>query len=288
MSDPAPRAAAADTREQRRPDPGVLGMAGMAVMRHQLVDPGGVARAVEMFGRLSDRRDPGVGAGTAAVTSGGVEDGYTVGASTYDRIDNPMIELEGPVVDQLLEGLNPGVALDAACGTGRHSRRLRAAGWTVLGLDRTDAMLRVAATATDAPLARGDLEALPLADRSVDLVLCALALTHLTSLHPAVGEFARVVRPGGHLVLTDIHPVATATGAQYSARGHDGTIHVVRGHAHWPGAYLDAFRSAGLDVQECMEPEFHVDPDGGEFAELVEMAVGGLPGILAWRVRRPD
>lgn len=272
-------------------DPGVLGLAGLAVMRRLGTDPEGVAAVIDRYRALAGGVDPPAPAPPVPQASAvvGVVEGYTTGAATYDTRPNPMIDLEGPVVDGFLEHLPPGRALDAACGTGRHCLRLRAAGWEVTGVDRTDAMLRVARSRSDTPLVHGDLIDLPFADGGFDLVICALALTHLPDLDVPIREFARVVRPGGHLVLTDLHPVACATGANISFEASDGTRRIVQDHIRWHQEYLASFRAAGLVVQDCVEPEFHVSgAAAGGVAELAELAVGGLPGILAWLLRRPS
>ena len=47
----------------------------------------------------------------------------------------------------------------------------------------------------DVEFIHGDLERLPVPDTSIDLVVCALAMTHLAELGPAFREFARVLRP---------------------------------------------------------------------------------------------
>ncbi|MFZ0217306.1 MAG: methyltransferase domain-containing protein [Candidatus Dormiibacterota bacterium] len=47
---------------------------------------------------------------------------------------------------------------------------------------------------------------------AVDVLTCALALTHVASLRPIVGEFARVLRPGGQAVRSDMHPSLSAAG----------------------------------------------------------------------------
>jgi ubiquinone/menaquinone biosynthesis C-methylase UbiE len=50
---------------------------------------------------------------------------------------------------------------------------------------------------------QGDLRALPVGNQEVDLVTISLALTHVPELAPVLAEFARVLRPGGHLVIAD-------------------------------------------------------------------------------------
>ena len=76
--------------------------------------------------------------------------GYARWASTYDG-PNPAIEAEEPVVRALLGGLPPPgplaprVAIDVACGTGRHGAYLAALGYAVTGVDATTEMLALAA-----------------------------------------------------------------------------------------------------------------------------------------------
>ena len=72
-----------------------------------------------------------------------VEEGYTAWAASYDG-PNPAIEGEQPIVHGMLEALEPGVALDAACGTGRHAAKLAELGHRVIGVDATEAMLAIA------------------------------------------------------------------------------------------------------------------------------------------------
>jgi SAM-dependent methyltransferase len=50
-----------------------------------------------------------------------------------------------------------------------------------------------------------ELDRLPLPDDSADVIVCALALVHVPRLQPVLAEFARVLRPGGDLVISDVH-----------------------------------------------------------------------------------
>ena len=92
-----------------------------------------------------------------------------------------------------------GVLLDAGCGRGRtflYRRRLPAV--RVVGLDMSP-------HARDNPnvdsQTRGNVEALPFADASFDAVLSTHVAEHLAHPEAAFGEMARVLRPGGRLLL---------------------------------------------------------------------------------------
>src|SRR2546430_14554349 len=59
-----------------------------------------------------------------------VASGYARWSQTSDNPGNPLIQLGQPVVWSILGAVAPGAALDAACGTGRPSRRLPRPGHT--------------------------------------------------------------------------------------------------------------------------------------------------------------
>ncbi|MBK9516455.1 MAG: methyltransferase domain-containing protein [Anaeromyxobacter sp.] len=94
--------------------------------------------------------------------------------------------------------------LDVGCGTGRLLADLAAArpGALLTGVDLAPGMCAAArAAAPGAALASADAEALPLRDAAFDLVLSTSTFQWLPRLEPALRECARVLRPGGRLVL---------------------------------------------------------------------------------------
>jgi ubiquinone/menaquinone biosynthesis C-methylase UbiE len=220
--------------------------------------------------------------------------GYAEWSATYDRPGNPLISVEQPVVWGFLDALPVGRALDAACGTGRHAAHLVERGHDVIGVDGSPEMLEFARTRV--PPARfldGDLRALPLDDGEVDVVVCALALAHLDDLRPPIAELARVVRPGGHVVVSDHHPGLAVTGGQALFQAADGSLAFVRQHSHLHSEYLDAFAAAGLEVVRCVEPRLGPEEAAGQgmaaqfIPEATHVAFAGLPGALVWQLERP-
>lgn len=156
-------------------------------------------------------------------------EGYAAWAATYDEGANPLITLEEPAVAELLAGAVPGRALDAACGTGRHIPLLVALGHNVVGVDASPEMLALARRrSSEAELRQADLEALPLASGSFDVAVCALALGHVSELGPTVAELARVLRRGGRLVVSVIHPLLSALGGEALFTQPDGGPAFVR------------------------------------------------------------
>lgn len=129
-------------------------------------------------------------------------------AENYERYFVPAIG--APVAEDLVEAaaLQPGErVLDVACGTGVVARL--AAGrvgpdGTVVGLDPNPGMLAVARGATPSGVSiewhEAPAEAIPLADDSVDVVLCGMGLQFFSDRVGGLREMRRVLDSGGRLV----------------------------------------------------------------------------------------
>lgn len=97
------------------------------------------------------------------------------------------------------------VLVDVACGTGDIGLLARQTGATVAALDFSAPMLGVAAErGLRGTLSRADALALPIADSSVDAVTCGFALRNFVSIPPFLEEAARILRPGGRIVLLEV------------------------------------------------------------------------------------
>jgi ubiquinone/menaquinone biosynthesis C-methylase UbiE len=269
-----------------------LGVQGLAMMRSIITQPSlsrprvdDVRKVIEHFGEFPNSLE-------LPVTAFGVEAGYTEWAPSYDG-PNPAIALEEPIVRELLTGVAPGNALDAACGTGRHALLLSQLGHDVLGVDATGAMLAVAqAKVRAAEFRRGALDALPIDDASIDVLTCALALEHVEDIDPVFREFARVLRRGGHAIISDMHPVWRMMGgvAAFGAGGRRGVPYVA-GYTHQVSDYARAFLAAGFTMRACIEPlvddtilptfaSYQAHPDA------TRQAFSGLPFVVIFHLVR--
>ncbi|WP_128476440.1 class I SAM-dependent methyltransferase [Halorussus pelagicus] len=113
------------------------------------------------------------------------------------------VEILTAFLDSLPE--NPRV-LDAGCGQGTPVLRRVAESGDPVGLDFSREQLGLAyETVPGAPLVRGDMTALPLEADAFDAVTAFHSLIHVPSgdHETVLAEFARVVRPGGRVLLTE-------------------------------------------------------------------------------------
>lgn len=104
-------------------------------------------------------------------------------------------------------------ALDVGCGEGRFCRRMQDLGIAPVGIDPTDALLhRARACDPEGVYLPGRAESLPFADGAFDLVVSYLTLIDIPDIRAAIPEMARVLAPGGTLLIANLNSVATAGG----------------------------------------------------------------------------
>ncbi|MDQ3484763.1 MAG: class I SAM-dependent methyltransferase [Actinomycetota bacterium] len=227
------------------------------------------ARIAEVRALLHTADEIGGGVDVPLIPTAEAYDGW---APLYDGQRNLMLEREQAVVHPILATLPVGVALDVACGTGRHAAYLQRLGHSVIGVDASRGMLAVVrAKLPDAELHLADWHALPVPDDHVDVVTCGIALTHVRELGPVFAEFARVLKPGGHLVVSDSRGLMD--GAQLYPmvfEDRDGNPGFMRAWVHPTVDYLRAALPLGLHVRACEEyvaDRDMVDATGTEFID---------------------
>ena len=125
-----------------------------------------------------------------------------VGASLGCGVPTAVADLhEGETVLDLGSGAGADVLISA--------RRVGASG-RAIGLDMTDEMLDLAranaaqAGVANAEFVKGNIEDIPLADASVDVVISNCVINLSADKAAVLGEVARVLRPGGRFAISDV------------------------------------------------------------------------------------
>jgi arsenite methyltransferase len=201
------------------------------------------------------------------------------GAGLYDALE--LAELPGAAVLASLgcgnpiavAELRPGeTVLDLGSGGGidvlLSARRVGPDG-RAIGLDMTDEMLELArrnaaeAGAANVAFVKGTIEAIPLGDASVDVVISNCVI-NLAADKPAVfREIARVLRPGGRVGVTDIVAANELGPEERAERG--GFAECVAGALSF-AEYQAGLRAVGLDSVEVQTTHQVAD---GMFAAIV-------------------
>lgn len=121
--------------------------------------------------------------------------------------------LEQDLVLDLLGAASAKTVLDVGCGDGAFSSELARRGGTVTGLDADAIMIGSAQERAQRERARfglvlGSAEHLPFHDAAFDLVVAVTMLCFLRNAEQAVEEMARVLKPGGRLVIGELGRVS--------------------------------------------------------------------------------
>jgi SAM-dependent methyltransferase len=128
-----------------------------------------------------------------------------------------------PVMLARVDAARPQRALDVGCGEGRFCRMLKARGVDAVGLDPTKALIAEARRRDPAgAYVEREAASLPFADASFDLVVSYLTLIDIPEVAPAIAEMARVLSPGGRLLIANLNGFNTAgqeIGWTFDARG---------------------------------------------------------------------
>lgn len=181
-----------------------------------------------------------------------------------------------PMVDEWLAGYRR--VVDVGAGEGQVARRLLDGdAHLVVGVDPTAAQVAEAGRrAGGVSYARAGADALPFASGSFDAAVACLVFEHIDALDEAIGQVARVLRPGGRFVLFLNHPLLQTPGSgwiddqvldppeQYWRVGpylSEGSSleQVERGvfirFVHRPlSRYVNAMTDAGLIIERMLEP----------------------------------
>lgn len=157
-----------------------------------------------------------------------------------------LVELAGPQPDWL--------ALDVATGGGHTALKFAPLVGRVVAVDLTPKMLVAARgfiskqAATNVTYTAGDAEQLPFASHSFDLVTSRIAPHHFPDCFRFVQECARVLKPGGRLLIEDNTVPDEERAARYVdsfERLRDPSHHRLYAPYEWQGMFLDA----GLTVE---------------------------------------
>lgn len=161
---------------------------------------------------------------------------YDLLAADYDASSgNLMVALDDELFQELLQKVPVAgkIIVDFGCGTGRHWQRLQSLGPAQLvGYDASDGMLAVLKAKFPGA------EAYHVAgcslghtgNHAADLVVSTLTIHYLMQLEPYFGEWDRVLKPGGHVLITGYHPDSLQSDGVIHFSHRSGTIAVRHNH----------------------------------------------------------
>ena len=202
---------------------------------------------------------------------------------------------------ELLPGGAATRVIDVGCGDGRHIVEAARRGCLAVGLDYDahelrGARMRIGAHRVD--LVVGDASRLPFRDAAFDAAICTETLEHLPDDAGAIGEIARLLRPGGRLLgAVPSHFTELAFWRLSQGYGHTPGGHV---RIYRPGYLIAQLAGAGLNVHDvryvhfvdsliwlrfCLTDFLRPKRPASGFEAAVMLAVAAERPVATWRSR---
>jgi len=193
-------------------------------------------------------------------------------------------------------------ALDVGCGEGRFCRMLRAAGVKATGIDPTARLIEVAKQRDPKGDYRlGRAEQLDFAEASFDLVVTYITLIDIPDFRAAIREMARVLKPGGSLLMANLTGFTSACADRGWVKDANGE------HLHYPvDRYLDEFpfwfEWSGIRIENWHRPlaaymnaflengltlKFFDEPPAGSGAEILRERQRRVPWFVVMEWQKP-
>lgn len=220
---------------------------------------------------------------------------FDLWAQVYDVRSNPLLMLEERSAMPLLPPLSGEDVLDVGCGTGRWLTRLETLNPSSLtGADCSTSMLKCAREKVHSTtrLEHRECSTLPGVDASKSFVLASFVLSYLNDLHGFASECARILRPDGWVLISDMHPVTAARRGWTRSFRVEGEKFEIAVHSRSLEEIASAFQYYGFELRVLIEPPFEapeksVFEHAGKLAEFEELAGVAAIYILKLQKRRP-
>ena len=170
-------------------------------------------------------------------------------AASSNRAPAPLARPEiHTTVAQILDPLPRGPLLDVPAGEGALSARLSEAGFEVQACDLYPEIFLL----RDIEVRRGDLSGvLPYREAEFQYITCLEGLEHIENPHQAVREFARLLSPGGHLVVSVPNILNIEERVKWLIHGYT---------SHFKPISQDHLRMRHAEWSEKEEVALHINP----------------------------
>lgn len=198
-----------------------------------------------------------------------IQQGYNLWSAHYANETNPIKSASDKSVKEMLPDLKGKSIIDAGCGTGYFCQYAEQAGAErITGIDFSEGMIAQAKqNCKRTRFITAPIQDLQL-NENADVIICALVLGHLNQLNPSLSIFARNLKDGGLLVLTDFHPIL-------SELGQKRTFTLGRKVFEIPHC-----------VHSLQEYENNLKEAGFILEEMKDLAWRGKPVVFALRARK--
>jgi ubiquinone/menaquinone biosynthesis C-methylase UbiE len=180
-----------------------------------------------------------------------VQQSYDTWSTQYDTNKNKTRDLEAQALRATLSEITFDTCLEIGCGTGKNTEWLVTRARHVTAIDLSEGMLAIARSkvASDkVQFRQADItQPWTFADRKYDLIGFSLVLEHIENLDHIFNEACKVIAPGGHLYIGELHPFKQYSGTKARFDTEEGQ-QVVTCFDHHVSDFVQAAQDHGFEV----------------------------------------
>jgi ubiquinone/menaquinone biosynthesis C-methylase UbiE len=202
-------------------------------------------------------------------------EGYDLIASFYEqwRWSSFWRDNEAPIIVEWLQKLRPGVGLDAGSGTGPYLAAAVRCGHRCVALDVSEKMLalnatRMSGSTPSVQYVQGNVTSLPFDDDTFDWILCSRVLSHVRDIEPPLREFARALKRGGEILISDVHPEHPYTNVTIPGRDREVPIKTYKHPLNATEEVIRRIRGLKLRLDQYHLRDLRAKPSVTDFGKL--------------------
>ena len=201
-----------------------------------------------------------------------VQQAYNSWAQQYDSNENKTRDLEARSLRETLAPLTFEHCLEIGCGTGKNTAWLMQKAASVTAVDLSDEMLSKAKekiTGSNVNFVQADImQPWTFATKAYDLVGFSLVLEHIEELQPVFAKVAAVLKSGGYLYISELHPFKQYSGSKARFDTAEGT-QIVTCFNHHITAFTAAAKANDFELINLQE--YFDDDDRNNIPRLLTL-----------------
>ena len=185
-----------------------------------------------------------------------IRQAYNSWASQYDTNDNPTRDLEAQALRTTLSNDQLGNCLEIGCGTGKNTAWLVDRSAKITAVDFSEEMLAKAKEKVGSKhvqFVQADITGKwTFAEGPYDLITFSLVIEHIYDLDHIFSEASKVLRPGGHIYIGELHPLKQYAGSKARFDNGEG-LQIVQCFNHHISDFIQIAKKYGLQPVDINE-----------------------------------
>lgn len=181
---------------------------------------------------------------------------YDLWSKQYDSNENKTRDLEAQALRQTLKNIEFADCLEIGCGTGKNTEWLLTKADHITAVDLSEEMIARAKEKIKSDkvsfLQADIIKEWDFTNKKFDLISFSLVLEHIENLNHIFSQASKLLKPGGHIYLGELHPYKQYLGTKARFETNDG-LQILECYNHNISDFVKSAGRNGLEVKDINE-----------------------------------